>query len=449
MTARPLAIFAFLACTALSGQRAFDVRVQELAAQVDPVRLRTTVESLASFGTRHTLSDSTRTDRGNAAAQRWIVDHVGSLQAIPSSRLKRFEERFTAGGSGRLPQPIELVNLGAILPGVDPSREKEVLVIAGHYDSLPSGPDPNADGPGAVDDASGVAVCLEMARIMAKEKPAIAIYFVASAAEEQGLVGATHLAKRLKTEGFTVRGMVAADMLGNVHGINKDADSTTVRCFSEGVPTLETDAQKRVRETLGGENDGSSREWARYIKRFGEPYTDNLDVWLMLRRDRVGRGGDHTPFAAQGFPAVRFTDALEHYDRQHQTPKTENGRLYGDTPEFFDENYCAKVTRALLASFMHLGHAPAPPFDVAIGGMGTADTKLNWKLPADPRIKALVLYSRRSDTIHWQKTKVLPKSLETTLRNTMLDNHVFALATVDADGNESVPVYPTALIGGR
>lgn len=443
---RPFAVCALLFCSALSGQRAFDLRVQERVAQVDPVRLRATVESLASFGTRHTLSDSSQPNRGNAAARRWIVDHVKSLQAIPGSRLKLLEERFTAGGSGRLPQPVELVNVCAILPGADPSRDKEVLVIAGHYDSLPSGPDPNADGPGAVDDASGVAVCLEMARMMAAEKPAIAIYFVASAAEEQGLVGATHLAKRLKAEGYTVRGMVAADMLGNVHGISKDADSTTVRCFSEGVPTVEAEAQKRVREALGGENDGSSREWARYIKRFGEPYSENLDVWLMLRRDRVGRGGDHTPFANEGFPAVRLTDTFEHYDRQHQTPRTEDGRVYGDTPDFFDENYCAKVTRALLAAFMHLGHAPAPPTDVAVGGMGTADTKLGWRLPDDPRIKGLALYRRRSDAIHWQKTVVLPKSTELTLRNTMLDNSVFALATFDADGNESVPVYPSALV---
>jgi hypothetical protein len=375
----------------------------------------------------------------------WIINHVKSLQAIPGSRLQLYEERFKAGGSGRLPQPVELVNLGAILPGVDSSRAKEVLVIAGHYDSLPSGPDTNADGPGAVDDASGVALCLEMARIMAAEKPAITIYFVASTAEEQGLIGATHLAKRLKAEGFTVRGMIAVDMAGNAHGISGDTDNTTIRCFSEGVPSIESEAQKRLREALGGENDGLSREWARYVKRFGEPYADNLDIWIMLRRDRVGRGGDHTPFANEGFPAIRFTDTFENYDRQHQIPRVENGRRYGDTPDFFDENYCAKVTRAILASFMHLGNAPAPPYDIAIGGNGTANTKLTWKLPDDPRISNLVIYRRRSDTIHWQKTKTLPKSTELTLQNVMLDNNVFAIATVDTNGNESVPVYPTAL----
>lgn len=281
------AIFAAIACFALSGQRAFDLRVQERAAQVDSARLRDIVESLAAFGTRHTLSDSTRPDRGNKASQQWIINYVKSLQAIPGSRLGLYEEHFNAGGSGRLPQPVELANLGAILPGTDAARENEVLVIAGHYDSLPSGADPNAEGPGAVDDASGVALCLEMARIMSGEKPAITIYFVATAAEEQGLVGATHLAKRLKSEGFMVRGMIAVDMVGNVNGINKDADNTSVRCFSEGVRAVETEAQKRVREALGGENDGQSREWARYVKRFGEPYSENLDIWLMLRRDRI------------------------------------------------------------------------------------------------------------------------------------------------------------------
>jgi hypothetical protein len=213
------------------------------------------------------------------------------------------------------------------------------------------------------------------------------------------------------------------------------------------VPGIETDAQKRIREALGGENDGLSREWARYVKRFGEPYSDNLDVWIMLRRDRVGRGGDHTPFANEGFPAVRIQDTYEHFDRQHQIPRVENGRKYGATIEFFDENYCAKITKALLAAFMHLGNAPAPPYDVAIGGSGTADTRLAWKLPDDARIASLVLYRRRSDSIHWQRTRALPKSTELTIPNLMMDNHVFAIATVDAGGNESIPVYPGALLG--
>lgn len=430
----------------LLAQNASNLHIQERVAQVEPARIKAIVQSLVDFGTRHTLSDPTNPTRGNRAAQNWIINHVKSLQALPGSRLELYEERFTAGGSGRLPNPVELANLGAILPGTDPARAKEVIVIAGHYDSLPSGRDVNADGPGAVDDASGVAISLELARIMAAEKPAITLYFVASAAEEQGLVGATHLAKRLKNEGYIVRGMVAVDILGNVSGVNNDSDNTTIRCFSEGVPTTETDAQKRIREALGGENDGLSREWARYIKRFGEPYSDNLDIWLMLRRDRVGRGGDHTPFANEGFPGIRFTDTLEHYDRQHQIPRTENGRKYGDTMEFFDENYVAKITRALLAGFMHLSHAPAPPFGVGIGGNGTANTILRWQLPEDSRIVGLVLYRRRSDSIHWQRTRAIPVSRELVLQNVMLDNYVFALATVDANGNESVPVYPGALL---
>jgi len=236
-------------------------------------------------------------------------------------------------------------------------------------------------------------------------------------------------------------------MVGNAHGISGDADNTTVRCFSEGVPSAETDTQKKTREALGSENDGPSREFGRYIKRFGEPYSDNLDVWLMLRRDRVGRGGDHTPFANEGFPAVRMTDTFEHFDRQHQVPRTENGRRFGDTPEFFDEVYCSKITKTLLATFMHLGKAPAPPIEVSIGGSGTPNTRLRWKLPEDPRIKGLTLYTRRGDSINWQKARTLPVSTELTIPNLMMDNYVFAVATVDERGNESLPVYPSATIG--
>ena len=447
---RPLLLCAAIVTTALSGQHTTSLYVQERVAQVDAVRLKSTVESLVAFGTRHTLSDPTNPNRGNRAAQQWLLNHAKSLQALPGSRLELYEERFMAGGSGRLPNPVELANIGVILPGVDASRGKELLLIAGHYDSLPSGPDPNADGPGAVDDASGVAMCLEMARIMAAERPAISMYFIATAAEEQGLVGATHIAKRLKAEGYIVRGMVAVDIIGNVHGINKDADNTTVRCFSEGVPSApESNSQRGIRESLGTENDGLSREFGRYVKRFGEPYVDTLDIWLMLRRDRVGRGGDHTPFANEGYPAIRFTDTLEHNDRQHQIPRIENGRQYGDTLDFFDEHYCAKITKAILASFVHLSNAPAPPMDVVVGGMGTPNAILRWQLPDDPRIKGIVLYRRRADSINWQNSRLYPKCTELTLENVMVDNYVFAIATVDEAGNQSAPVTPRGIISAR
>jgi hypothetical protein len=403
------------------------------------------VVRLVAFGTRHTLSETASETRGIGAARRWLGAEFAALAKLPGSRLRPFEDRFTAEPGPRIPRAVELVNVGAVLPGTDPARAKEALVLTGHYDSRASDPlDGASDAPGAVDDGSGTALALELARVLAAEKPAITVYFVAVAGEEQGLIGSAHLAKRLQDEGITVRAMVSVDIAGNTEGQDGVKDNGSARLFSEGVSTAETEAQKRLREALGGENDGGAREWARYVKRVGEPYAENLDFWLMLRRDRIARGSDHTAFSRLGVPAIRLSETHEHYDRQHQNVRVQDGRAYGDLLPHFDAAYTAKLGRALLATYWHLAHAPAPVADFALGGAVSPDAKLRWTL-ADPRAAGLVLYRRRADALHWQRQRRLPKSERLVLPGVVPDNEVFALATVDADGNESLPSYPTKL----
>lgn len=417
-----------------------------LGAQApEAARLKATVERLAAFGTRHTLSDTASPTRGIGAARHWLATEAEALAKLPGSRLQPFEDRFTQEPVPRVPKAVELVNVGVVLPGTDASR-KEALVIAGHYDSRATdGMDATSDAPGAVDDASGVAMAFELARVMAADRPAISIYFVAVAGEEQGLLGSAHLARRLKAEGVKVIGMVAADTVGNTTGMNGVKDSSTVRLFSEGVSGLENEAQRRLRESLGAENDGRSREFARYLKRFGEPATENLEALLMLRRDRIARGGDHSAFTREGFPGVRITETLEHYDRQHQVPRTEQGRRFGDTPDCFDADYCARATRLLMGAFRSLGLAPAAPLSVVLGGAVSPDTRIRVGLPADPRIAGLVLYRRRADQVAWQRSQRLPVQELITLPGVVVDNHMFAVATVDAEGHESIPTAPTGL----
>lgn len=421
-------------------------RVAELAASVDPERLQASVARLVSFGTRHTLSDTRSATRGIGAARSWLAAEFAAAGRQPGSRLQPFEDRFTAEPGPRVPRPVEIVNVGAVLPGTDPARAREAVVLTGHYDSRASDiMDATSDAPGAVDDGSGTAMVLEAARVMARERPAVSVYFVAVAGEEQGLVGSAHLAKRLKAEGLNVIAMTSIDIAGNTRGQDGVSDDVDARLFSEGVPAVETEAGRRLREALGGENDGAAREWARYVKRVGERYVDNLDFWVMLRRDRIARGSDHSSFSREGFPAIRLSEAHEHYDRQHQDVRTEHGRSFGDDLAHFDAAYSARLLRGLVAAVATLSAAPAPVRDLGLGGAVSPDTRLHLALPGDARVAGLVLYRRRADAVTWQRATRFPATDRIVLPGVVPDNQVFAVATVDAEGNESLPVHPTRL----
>jgi hypothetical protein len=431
---------------ALSAPPPRSPRVEALVAAPEAARIEATVARLVSFGTRHTLSDTTSETRGVGAARRWLAAEFGALTRLPGARLRPFEHRFTAAAEQRIPAPVEIVNVGAVLPGTDASRAREAVVLTGHYDSRATDVmDATSDAPGAVDDGSGVAMVLELARVLARERPAVSVYFVAVAGEEQGLTGSAHLARRLREEGVAVLAMVGVDTVGNTEGMDGVRDDVSARLFSEGVPHAEPEAARKLREAVGAENDGPAREVARYVKRVAEQYVENLDLWVMLRQDRIARGGDHMSFTREGFPGIRLTEAHEHYDRQHQVPREERGRRYGDDLDHLDARYTAKVTRGLAAAVATLMAAPAPPREVALGGAVSPDTRLSVALPADPRVTGLVLYRRRADAVAWQRVDGYPRAERIVLPGVVVDNHVFAVATVDAEGNESLPAHPVRL----
>ena len=421
-----------------------DPRVDAVVQRIEPAALQATVAKLVGFGTRHTLSETKSETRGIGAARRWLTAQFGA--AAQGTRLKPFEDRFTAEAGRRIPAPAELINVGAVLPGTDAARGKQAIVMTGHYDSMASNVmDAQSDAPGAVDDASGTAMALELARAFAREQPAVSMYFVAVAGEEQGLIGSAHLAQRLKQEGVEVLAMTSVDIAGNIQGQNGVVDNTRGRLYSEGTPIAENEAQKRVRDAVGGENDSPSREWARYVERLGERYVENLDLLVMLRRDRIARGSDHTSFNQQGFPAIRLSEMVEHYDREHQTPRVENGRQYGDDLAHFDAPYASKLCRALAAALGSLAFAPAPPAAVKLGGAASPDTKLRWTLPKDPRIASVAIYRRRADSVRWERAQLLGKVDHAVLQDVIPDDEFFAVATVDDAGNESLPQPPSEL----
>jgi hypothetical protein len=420
-------------------------RVARLAASVDAGRIGATVQRLAAFGTRHTLSDTASPTRGIGAARAWLAGELAALVKAPASRLRPFEDRFVAETSARIPRPTEIVNVGAVLPGTDAARAKEALVVTAHYDSRASDVmDAAAEAPGANDDASGVAIVLELARVLARERPAVSIYLVAVAGEEQGLVGSAHLARRLRSEGVDVLAMTSIDVAGNTRGQDGVSEDVTARLFSEGVPAQETPERRKLREALGTENDSPAREWARYVERVAERYVENLDLWVMLRQDRVGRGSDHMSFSREGFPAIRLSETHEHWDRQHQDPRTSGGRVYGDDPAHVDAGYCAKLARALVSALAHLAAAPAPVRDLSVAG-GSPDARLRFTLPSDRRVAGVVVYRRRADAVAWERAVRGPRTEALVLEGVVPDNFVFAVATVDADGNESLPAHPARI----
>ena len=305
--------------------------------------------------------------------------------------------------------------------------------------------DSSAVAPGAVDDASGTAVSMELARVMAKRSFPATIIFMAVVGEEQGLNGSTNVAKRAKAEKWNIDAMLNNDIVGNTYGMeNGIKDNGTVRVFSEGVPSTASGDARAITSLIGngGENDSPSRQLARYVKEVGERYVDHLDVKMIYRRDRFLRGGDQTPFLQNGFTAVRFTEMNEDFNRQHQNVRKEKGVDYGDMPDFADYDYIQKVARMNLSVLANLALAPAQPQNVGVSTSGlTNKTTLKWEVPkAGKQPAGYYILMRETINPYWEK-KIFVTGTEYTSEYSK-DNYFFAVQAVDADGHESLAVYP-------
>jgi hypothetical protein len=325
-----------------------------------------------------------------------------------------------------------------MLPGTsDPDR---IYIVSGHYDSRASGTnDATSRAPGANDDASGTAVVLELARVMSKYEFDATLVFVAVAGEEQGLVGAAALAQKANDDGWNVEAMFTNDIVGNTLGGNGVRDRSRVRVFSEGVPTVESPVQLQARQSTGGENDGPSRQVARDIADVAQEYLPNFKVTLVWRRDRFGRGGDHIPFNRQGFAAVRFTEPNEDYSRQHQDVRMENGKQYGDLPEFVDFDYVANVARVNLAALASMARAPAKVRNPRISTALEYETTLWWEPNPERDLAGYIVLARESTAPTWPKR--FDVGNRTSVRIPLSkDDYIFAIQAVDREGHASIPV---------
>ncbi|MBC5774551.1 M20/M25/M40 family metallo-hydrolase [Pontibacter sp. KCTC 32443] len=421
-----------------------DQDITEMVNAVSANNLKSLVEKMVTFETRHSLSTTTSKKVGIGAAREWVKSEFEKYAKASGGRMTVEMDRYTVKADGRrIPQDVEMANVMAILKGADPT-DNRVILVSGHLDSrVTDVMDAKSKAPGANDDASGVAIVMEMARIMAvKEFPATLV-FVAFQGEEQGLYGSRHLAERAKKENWNIVAVLNNDIVGNSYSAETGLhDNTRVRVFSEATPANETEEQARLRRTLGSENDGPSRNLARYMKTTGENYVDQLQVILEYRPDRFLRGGDHTPFNQQGYAAVRMSEMNEDFDHQHQDLRKENGKQYGDLVEYMDFEYLRKNTAVNLATMANLGWAPAAPEKVNVLTSNlTNKTDLKWEAPkAGKKPAGYYVLMRETSSPTWEK-KFFVKETSVTLPYSK-DNYFFSVQATDAEGHTSLPVIP-------
>ena len=418
--------------------------IAKIVSEVSPERIERTIRRLAAFGTRHTLSDTASETRGIGAARRWIKAELEACSR--GTPLEVAFDEHDVGPSARVPAPgAKVVNVVATLRGSQPESRERVYVVSGHYDSMRSDiMNGQGDAPGADDDASGTAVSMELACVMSHHRFDATLVFMAVAGEEQGLLGSTEFAKAARARNWDIAGMFTNDIVGNTRGADGSRHFDRLRLFAEGIAPLESNPPEvRTRLGTGGENDGPTRQLARAIQVAADRYVRGTRVDVVWRRDRYLRGGDHFPFLEAGYPAVRFTEAVEDWRHQHQDPRTEGEVRFGDLPEFVDYAYVAQVARINGAALASLALAPAAPREVEMEALRLeADTTIRWKANAEPDVAGYRIVWRDTTAPDWQHARDAGNVTRFTLQGVSKDDFAFGVQAYDRDGNVSVAAYP-------
>jgi Zn-dependent M28 family amino/carboxypeptidase len=418
-----------------------DRQLLEILDEIDEDRIEANVRKLVSFGTRHTLSSQTDPHRGIGAARDWIAAELRRYAARSGGRMTVTVPSYTQQPASRIPTPTRISNVVATLRGsTDPNR---VYVVSGHYDSRVTDVlDFTSDAPGADDDASGVAVSMELARVMATHRPDATIIFAAVAGEEQGLYGSTFLAQQLKDAGADVQGMFTNDIVGSSRGDDGRRDRHSVRLFAQGIPPNEDPVRAATRLSIGGENDSPARELARFVAEVADNRATGARVRVIYRLDRYLRGGDHRPFLEQGFPAARFTEPRENFAHQHQDVRVENGIQFGDLPRFCDFDYIARVARTNAAALWSLAQGPGTPKDVFIDAtVLTNDTVLSWSRGTDADLAGYEVVWRPTTEPFWTHAIRVGDTTHATI-NLSKDNVIFGVRALDRAGHHSPATFP-------
>lgn len=416
---------------------AADPVIAAAVAQVSPDSVRTWIEELVGFHTRHTLSTQTDPDRGIGAAVRYLVTRCETwakraegVRPVPVVEVVR----YTAGEKGgRYDRVLQVPQVMVTLPGTKAERE---ILLSAHIDTrVADVMDSTSFAPGANDDGSGLACLLEVVRILSEIPLEQTVKCLFVSGEEQGLDGSRFMAARAKEEGWPILAMINNDMIGNTQASGTGlVEDHKVRIFSE---------------SRNGE-DSDPRQLARYVRETAQTYVPDQEVKLIYRNDRYGRSGDHTPFLREGFTAVRMSEYCENYDRTHQDIRTENGIDYGDLLTGVDIPSLTRNIRINLATAMSLAQAPSRPENARIANARALEnhTVIAWDPvrrldgQVDPAVSYQILY-RETDQPEWQSLGSVPADpalfAQTFQCPLSKDNYFFAVRALSAAGQPSLP----------
>ena len=411
-----------------------DPRIEKIVASISEARLKSLLEKLVSFGTRNTLSDQTSPTKGIGAARNWILEEMRRS----SEHLRVNFDTHQIAPQGRITSAVDLRNVVAILPGRSPRR----IYVSGHYDTVNIGGqnvsnsatpgaaaaggdrqtrpgfDPNVEANGANDDGSGTVLTMELARAFAESGVQFdaTLVFVTWAGEEQGLVGSNVHAEDLKKANVPVEAVFNNDIVGNSLGGNGIRDAESIKVYAIGP------------------EDSPARSLARHIRKTAGVYVPSHRVRLMAREDRFGRGSDQSSFSQNGFPAVVFREANENFERQ----PGENDKIDG-----VDFGYLAQNARVNAAGVATLALAPpAPKVTTDRGGNMLSrdpsgyDATMRWN--ASPGAVAYRIYWRDTWTNDWEHSQTIGNVTQFTLKNLNIDDFVFGVSAISADGQESM-----------
>ncbi|MFT7072691.1 MAG: hypothetical protein ACJA1Z_002550 [Patiriisocius sp.] len=421
-----------------------DNRIYEIIDAVSAERIEKDITTLANFGTRNTFSDTISDTRGIGAARRWIKTEFDKISTNCGNCLKVFYQKdlVKAEGNHRVPQDTWVVNVVAIQKSKTGSNR--YIIMSGDIDSRNSeSSDFTKDAPGANDNASGMAGAIEAARVLSNYTFDANIVYLGLSGEEQGLFGGAGFAAYAKEKDWDLIGVLNNDMIGNIKGVDGVISNVDFRIFSEPVPPTETERERNMRRFYGGEVDGISRQLARYVYATTKTYMPEMNPMMIYRLDRFGRGGHHRPFNDLGYAGIRIMEAHENYTQQHQDIRTEEGIEYGDKLKFVNFRYAKKLTAVNAINMALLGWAPAPPSEVAIGGIVEPSAKFKWK--KSKNAVGYKIWWRDTTSPTWDHSRYVGDVSEFTLDGIVIDNYFFGISSVNKNGHESAVVFPNAV----
>jgi hypothetical protein len=424
-----------------------DKELRDLLRQVDPERIKATILRLVQFGTRHTASSQTDPVRGIGAATAWVFEQMQAAAAASGGRMTVQQQTFVQPVSSEIPVPTTITNVIATLKGT--ASPERFYVITGHLDSRVTDVlNFTSDAPGADDDASGVAVVLELTRLFATHQFPGTVVLATVAGEEQGLYGSAHMAAQMKAAGNDVQGMFSNDIVGASQAWDGTRpDPFSVRLFVEGVPTDVTAAEISTLQATGGENDGVTHQLARFVTSVAPASVTGMNIRVIWRRDRYLRGSDHLSFQAQGWPAARITEPRENFNHEHRDVSVVNGVQNGDLPEFVDFSYVARVARVNGAALWALATNPGTPKNLQIhtappaGFAGTNLTTLTWAANPDPDLAGYEVVMRETTSPDWTSA-INVGNVTTVTLDISKDNVQFGLRAIDQAGHRSPAAFP-------